>query len=47
VAGVIYEDLRGILKSPAFTIVCRTLTPDDDRTPGGHPLAVLRHAFWW
>jgi predicted permease len=24
----------------------RTLTPDDDRLPGGHPLAVLSHAFW-
>ena len=24
----------------------RTFTPDDDRTPGGHPVAVLSHAFW-
>jgi predicted permease len=24
----------------------RTLTPDDDRTPGGHPVAVLSHNFW-
>jgi len=24
----------------------RTLTPDDDRLPGGHPLAVLSHAYW-
>ncbi len=24
----------------------RTLTPDDDRTPGGHPVAVLSHSFW-
>ena len=24
----------------------RTLTADDDRLPGGHPLAVLSHAFW-
>src|SRR3954454_8092304 len=24
----------------------RTLTPDDDRVPGGHPVAVLSHAFW-
>jgi hypothetical protein len=24
----------------------RTLTPDDDRTPGGHPVAVLSHHFW-
>src|SRR6187397_522333 len=24
----------------------RMLTPDDDRTPGGHPVAVLSHNFW-
>lgn len=24
----------------------RTLTPADDVTPGGHPVAVLGHAFW-
>src|SRR3981189_2599709 len=24
----------------------RTLTQDDDRTPGGHPVAVLSHNFW-
>ena len=24
----------------------RTLTPDDDKTPGGHPVAVLSHNFW-
>jgi predicted permease len=24
----------------------RTLTPDDDRQPGGHQVAVLSHAFW-
>jgi predicted permease len=24
----------------------RLFTPDDDRAPGGHPLAVLSHAFW-
>jgi len=24
----------------------RTLTPDDDRTPGGHPVAVLSHNYW-
>jgi putative ABC transport system permease protein len=24
----------------------RTLMPDDDRTPGGHPVAVLSHNFW-
>jgi len=24
----------------------RTLTPDDDRVPGGHPLVVLSYEFW-
>ena len=24
----------------------RLLTPDDDRVPGAHPLAVLSHAYW-
>jgi hypothetical protein len=24
----------------------RTLTPDDDRTPSGHPIAVLSYSFW-
>ena len=24
----------------------RTFTPDDDRTPGGHPVVVLSHNFW-
>jgi hypothetical protein len=24
----------------------RLLTPDDDRTAGAHPLAVISHAFW-
>jgi predicted permease len=24
----------------------RLFTPDDDRTPGAHPLAVLSHAYW-
>ena len=24
----------------------RTLTPDDDRTPGGHPVIVLSHSYW-
>ena len=26
--------------------VGRVLTPDDDRVPDGHPVAVLSHAFW-
>jgi len=24
----------------------RTFTPDDDRTPGGHPIVLLSHHFW-
>jgi predicted permease len=24
----------------------RVLTPDDDRAPGGHPVAVISHAYW-
>jgi hypothetical protein len=24
----------------------RLLTPDDDKAPGGHPVAVLSHGFW-
>ncbi|HJS56650.1 MAG TPA: ABC transporter permease [Vicinamibacteria bacterium] len=24
----------------------RTLAPEDDRTPGGHPVVVLSHAYW-
>ena len=27
-------------------IVGRTLSPDDDRTPGAHPVAVLSHSYW-
>ena len=27
-------------------LVGRAFTPDDDRTPGAHPLAVLSHSFW-
>jgi predicted permease len=34
---------------PAFGIrpaLGRLFTPDDDRTPGGHPLVVLSHDYW-
>jgi predicted permease len=27
-------------------LVGRLFTPDDDRTPGGHPVAVLTHDYW-
>jgi predicted permease len=28
------------------SIVGRTLTPEDDRAPGAHPVAVVSHRFW-
>ena len=27
-------------------IVGRTLLPEDDRVPGGHPVAVISHSYW-
>lgn len=27
-------------------VIGRTLTPDDDRIPGGHPVAMLSYSFW-
>ena len=36
-----YFDVLGV---PA--LIGRTFTPDDDRTPGGHPVAILSHNFW-
>ena len=27
-------------------VIGRTLTPDDDRVPGGHPVAMLSYNFW-
>lgn len=33
-----------VLGTSAF--LGRTLAPEDDRTPGAHPVAVLSHAFW-
>ena len=36
-----YFDLLGV--PPALG---RTFTPDDDRAPGAHPLAVLSHGYW-
>ena len=27
-------------------VIGRTLTPDDDRVPGGHPIAMLSYSFW-
>jgi predicted permease len=34
---------RGLGVQPAAG---RALSPDDDRNPGGHPVAVLNHEFW-
>ncbi len=28
------------------TAIGRTFTPDDDRVPGGHPVAMLSYAYW-
>jgi putative ABC transport system permease protein len=36
-----YFDVLGV-----HAQIGRTLTPDDDTTPGGHPVAVLSHNFW-
>ena len=36
-----YFDVLGVV--PALG---RTLTADDDRVPGGHPVVVLSHGFW-
>lgn len=33
-----------VLGTTAF--IGRTLSPDDDRVPGAHPVAVVSHAFW-
>jgi predicted permease len=30
----------------AEPVVGRTLVPEDDTTPGAHPVAVLRHGYW-
>ena len=30
----------------AEPVVGRTLIPEDDTTPGAHPVAVLRHGYW-
>jgi predicted permease len=36
-----YFDVLGVRAQ-----IGRTFTPDDDRTPGGHPVVVLSHHFW-
>jgi len=47
------ERARGALVSGEYFRVLgvgaaagRTFTPDDDRVPGGHPVAVLSYAYW-
>jgi predicted permease len=51
--GAQTENVDGVLVSGTFFDVLglrpaagRLLTPDDDRTPGAHPVAVLSHGFW-
>jgi predicted permease len=51
--GTQTEQVDGVLVSGTFFDVLglrpaagRLLTADDDRTPGGHPVAVLSHGFW-
>jgi len=36
-----YFDVLGVRAQ-----IGRTLTPDDDKTPGGHPVVVLSHNYW-
>jgi putative ABC transport system permease protein len=36
-----YFDVLGVT-----ALIGRTLTPEDDRTPGAHPVVVLSHGFW-
>jgi hypothetical protein len=36
-----YFDVLGVRPAAG-----RLLTPEDDRTPGGHPVAVLSHGYW-
>ena len=36
-----YFDVLGVR-----AVIGRTITPDDDRTPGGHPIAMLSHNYW-
>ena len=52
-AGGRTEHLDGELVSGTYFQVLgvgaalgRVFTPDDDRTPGGHPVAVLSHRYW-
>jgi predicted permease len=47
------ESGRGLLVSGSYFPVLglqpaigRLLTPEDDKTPGGHPIAVLSHDYW-
>jgi len=51
--GAQTEKVDGVLVSGTFFDVLglrpsagRLLTPEDDRTPGAHPVAVLSHGFW-
>ena len=43
-AAVVTGDFFGVLG--ARPLAGRLIGPDDDRVPGGHPVAVLSEAFW-
>ena len=43
-AELVSGDYFPVLGVPA--VLGRTLGPEDDRTPGGHPVAVLSYGFW-
>src|SRR6185503_18146343 len=47
------EELRGTLVTGTYfaalgghALLGRTLTPDDDRAAGAHPVVVLSHGYW-
>src|SRR5262245_9293522 len=42
--GLASGDYFSTLGVPA--LMGRTFSPDDNRAPGGHPIAVISHAFW-
>jgi predicted permease len=51
--GAQTEEVDGVLVSGTFfdtlglrPAAGRLLSPDDDRTPGAHPVAVLSHGYW-
>jgi len=43
-AQLVSGDFFQVLGVPA--LIGRTLGPEDDREPGGHPVAVISHGYW-